>query len=114
MSYFYVESSATLDSLDIFGSNDHFANKAMIFHVVRSFTATNCMWKEKVSYRCSTMNLYSFVLITRHKFLSTYQIIVSNKFWRFFDAIQGFYINYVPQSNRLFGGNGGCFYQLAF
>ena len=75
MSYFYVESSATLGSLDIFGSTDHFANKAMIFHVVQSFTATNCMWKEKVSYRCSTMNLYSFVLITRHKFLSTYQII---------------------------------------
>ena len=60
------------------------------------------------------MNLYSVVLITRHKFLSTYQIIVSNEFWRFFDAVQGFYINSAPESNRLFGDNSGSVYSLAF
>ena len=60
------------------------------------------------------MNLYFFVSITRHKFLSTCQIVVSKEFWRFFDAVHGFYINSAPESNRLFGGNGGCVYPLAF
>ena len=60
------------------------------------------------------MNLYSFVSITRHKFLSTCQIVVSKEFWRFFDAVRGFDINSAPESNRLFGGNGGCVYPLAF
>ena len=73
------------------------------------FAAANCVWNEKVGYRCLTMNLYSFVLITRHKFLSTYQIIVSNEFWRFFDAVRSFYINSAPELNRLFDGNGWWF-----
>ena len=60
------------------------------------------------------MNLYSFVSITRHKFLSTCQIVVSKEFWRFFDAVRGFDINSAPESNRLFSGNGGCVYPLAF
>ena len=50
------------------------------------------------------MTLYSFLLITRHKFLSTDQIVVSNEFWRFFDAVRAFYVNSAPESNRLFGG----------
>ena len=58
-----------------------------------------------MGYRCLTMNLYYFVLITRRKFLSTYQIVVTNEFWRFFDAVRGFYINSAPKSCRLFGGN---------
>ena len=74
---------------------------------------TNCLWIEKVRNRCLTMNLYSFVSITRHKFLSTYPIVVSKEFWRFFDAVRGFYINSAPESNRLFRGNGGCVYPLA-
>ena len=108
MSYFRVESSGTLGSSDIFGS----ADEATIFHVVRSFAATNCVWNEKVSYRCLTMNLYSFKSITRHKFLSTCQIVVSKEFWRLFDVVRGFYINSAPESNRLFGGNGGWLYPL--
>ena len=60
------------------------------------------------------MNLYSFVSITRHKFLSTCEIVVSKEFWRFFDAVRGFDINSAPESNRLFGGNGVCVYPLAF
>ena len=31
-------------------------------------------------------------------------------FWRLFDAVRGFYINSGPESNRLFGSNGGCVY----
>ena len=58
------------------------------------------------------MNLHSSVSITRHKFLSTGQIVVSKEFWRFFDTVRGFYINCVPESNRLFGVNGGCVYPL--
>ena len=50
------------------------------------------------------MTLYSFVLITRRKFLSTYETVVSNEFWRFFDAVRGFNVNFAPESNRLFGG----------
>ena len=69
---------------------------------------------QKVSHRCVKMNLYSFVSITRHRFLSSCQIVVSKKLWRFFDAVRGFYINSSPESNRLFGGNGECFYPLAF
>ena len=61
-----------------------------------------------MSYRCLTMNLYSFLSITRHKVPSTYQIVVSKEFWRFFDAVRGFYINSAPESNSLLGGNGGC------
>ena len=60
------------------------------------------------------MNLYSFVSITRHKFLSICQIVVSKEFWRFFDAARGFNINSAPESNRLSGGNGGCVYPLVF
>ena len=41
-----------------------------------------------MSYRCLTMNLYSFVSIVR--------------VLEFFDAVQGFYTNSVPESNRLF------------
>ena len=72
MSYFRVESSGTLSSSDIFRSSD------------QSFAATNCVWKEKVSYHCLTMNLYSFVPTTRHNFLSIYQTVVLKEFWRFF------------------------------
>ena len=108
VSYFRVVSSGTLGSSDILGSADQPANEAMIFHVAQSLTATNCRWNEKVSYRCLTMNLYSFVSITRHTFLSTYQIVVSKEFWRLFDAVRGFYINSAPESNSLLGGNGGC------
>ena len=36
-----------------------------------------------MSYHCLTMNLYSFVLITRHNFLSTYRIIALKEFWSF-------------------------------
>jgi len=46
-----------------------------------------------------TLFIYEFA-----KFLSTSQIIVSNEFWRFFDAVRDFYINSAPESNRLFGG----------
>ena len=52
--------------------------------------------------------------ITKHKFLPTCQIVVSKEFWRFFDAVRGFYINSAPESNRLFGGNSGSVYSLAF
>ena len=97
MSYFRVESSGTLGSSDIFGSADQPANEAKIFHVVRSFAATNCVLNEKVSYCCLTMNLYSFVSITRHKFLSTCQIVVSKEFCRLFDTVRGFYINSAPE-----------------
>ena len=100
VSYFRIESLGTLGSLDIFGPANHTAVKAMIFHVVQSFTAINCMWNEKVSYRCLTMNLYSFVSITRHNFLSINPIVVLKEFWRFFETVRGFYINSAPESNR--------------
>ena len=32
-----------------------------------------------------------FVSITRHRFLSSCQIVVSKKLWRFFDAVRGLY-----------------------
>ena len=101
VSYFRIESLGTLGSLDIFGPANHPAVKAMIFHVVRSFTAINCMWNERVSYRCLTMNLYSFVSITRHNFLSINPIVVLKEFWRFFETVRGFYINSAPESNQL-------------
>ena len=100
MSYFRIESLGTLGSLDIFGPANHPAVKAMIFHVVQSFMAINCMWNEKVSYRCLTMNLYSFVSITRQNFLSINPIVVLKEFWRFFETIRGLYINSAPESNR--------------
>ena len=52
VSYFRVESSGTLGSLDISGSADQPANEAMIFRV----SATNCVWNEKMSYCRVTMN----------------------------------------------------------
>ena len=88
-------------SSDIFWSAGQPANEAMIFHVVQSFAAANCRWNEKVSSRSLTMYFYSFVSITRHNFPSTYQIAVSKEFWRFFDAVRGFYINSSPESNSL-------------
>ena len=99
VSYFCIESLGTLGSLDIFGPANQPAVKAMIFHVVRSFMAINCMWNEKVSYRCLTMNLYSFVSITRHNFLSINPIVVLKEFWRLFETVRGFYINSAPESN---------------
>ena len=36
-----------------------------------------------MSYRCLTMNLYSFVSITSHNFLPTYRIIAFKEFWSF-------------------------------
>ena len=57
---------------------------------------------ERVSYRCLIMNLYSSVSITKHNFLSINRMVVFSEFWRFFDAVQGFYINSAPESNRLF------------
>ena len=42
--------------------------------------------------------LVPVIKITRHKFRSTYQIVVSKEFWRFFDAVRGFYINSAPSS----------------
>ena len=74
----------------------------MIFHVVRSFVATNCVWYKKVSYRCLKINLYCFVLVARHNFLFIDQIVVLKEFWRFFDAVRGFYINSAHESNPLF------------
>jgi len=97
LSYFRVESSGTLGSSDIFKSADRPANEATIFYVVRSFAATNGVWNEKVSHRWLPVNLYCFVSITRHKFLSTCQIVVSKEFWRFFDAVRDFYINSAPE-----------------
>ena len=39
-----------------------------------------------ISYRCLKINLYPFVSTTRKKFLYACQIVVSKKFWRFFDG----------------------------
>ena len=61
---FRVESLGAVGSSDIFGSPDQPAKKATIFHVVRSFAPTNCVWNEKVSHRWLPKNLYSFVSIT--------------------------------------------------
>ena len=36
-----------------------------------------------MSYPCLTMNLYSFVSMTRHNFLPTYRIIALKEFWSF-------------------------------
>jgi len=46
-----------------------------------------------------------FCVNNQHNFLSIYQIVVLKEFWRFFDAVRGFYINSAPESNSLFGGN---------
>ena len=95
---FPVESLGALGSSDIFGSPDQPANETTIFHVVWSFAATNCVWNEKVSHRWLPKNLYSFLSITRQKFLSTCQVVVSKEFWRFFDDVRCFYINWsAPQ-----------------
>ena len=117
MSYFRVESLGTFGSSDIFGSADQPANEATIFHGVRSFELrlqTAC-GIEKVRYRCLTMNLYSFVSITRPKFLSTWQKVVPREFWRFLTLCEAFISTLrLKLWNRLFGGNSGCVYPLAF
>ena len=70
---------------------------------------------EKVSYRCLAMNLYSFVSITRPKFLSTWQKVVPREFWRFLTLYEAFISTLrLKLWNRLFGGNSGCVYPLAF
>ena len=48
------------------------------------------------------MNLYSFVSVARHDFLFIDQIVVLKEFCRFFDAVRGYYINSVHESNPLF------------
>ena len=48
------------------------------------------------------MNLYSFVSVARHNFLFIDQIVVLKEFWRFFNAVRGFYINSAHESNPLF------------
>ena len=48
---------------------------------------------------------YKYKSINRHKFPSTYQIVVSKEFCRFFDAVRSFSINSAPESSRFFGCN---------
>ena len=55
-----------------------------------------------------------FCINKQAQVLSTCQIVVSKEFWRFFEAVRGFYINSTPESNRLFGNNGGCVKPLTF
>ena len=105
--YFCFESLGTIGSSDIFRSADEPANEGTSFHVVRSFAATIRRWVIVVWICTFFVNNQTLVL-------STCQIVVSKEFWRFFDALRGFHINSTPESNRLFGNNGGCVYPLAF
>ena len=76
------------------------------------FDPSRLQWESEISF--FNNEFVFFCINNQAQVLSTCQIVVSKGFWRFFDAVRGFYINSTPESNSLFGNNGGCVYPLSF